>query len=252
MVAVGLLGRAHRHAAGPAVVGGAGPSGGGPARGPRGASCCWSLLVLLAEVRPSATSRSRLPALIWAALRFGPRGASAALCRRVGLTVWNTAHNAGPFVASRSPTACSRLSCSSRPRRSRRSSWPRSPPSAPGRRGVARQRGTAAVGRAVDGRGAHRPRRARRDHRVQRRRRADHRAGATSSAAGRPDVLARRGGRRARRAAIPASASSARTRSPTARRRPASSRACAGPTARLGCRSAPARCSTPAAGPRAW
>jgi len=38
------------------------------------------------------------PALIWAALRFGPRGASTALVVVAGLTVWNTAHNAGPFV----------------------------------------------------------------------------------------------------------------------------------------------------------
>ena len=38
------------------------------------------------------------PALIWAALRFGPRGAATALVVVSGLTVWNTAHNAGPFV----------------------------------------------------------------------------------------------------------------------------------------------------------
>jgi PAS domain S-box-containing protein len=38
------------------------------------------------------------PVLIWAALRFGPRGASTALVIVSGLTVWNTAHNAGPFV----------------------------------------------------------------------------------------------------------------------------------------------------------
>ena len=36
--------------------------------------------------------------LIWAALRFGPRGAATALVVVSGLTVWNTAHNAGPFV----------------------------------------------------------------------------------------------------------------------------------------------------------
>ena len=36
--------------------------------------------------------------LIWAALRFGPRGAATALAIVSGLTVWNTAHNAGPFV----------------------------------------------------------------------------------------------------------------------------------------------------------
>jgi PAS domain S-box-containing protein len=38
------------------------------------------------------------PALIWAALRFGPIGASSALLLVASLTVWNTAHNAGPFV----------------------------------------------------------------------------------------------------------------------------------------------------------
>src|SRR5512132_2705856 len=38
------------------------------------------------------------PVLIWAALRLGPRGAAAALVVVSSLTVWNTAHNAGPFV----------------------------------------------------------------------------------------------------------------------------------------------------------
>ena len=38
------------------------------------------------------------PVLIWAALRFGPRGAATALVVVSALTVWNTAHNAGPFV----------------------------------------------------------------------------------------------------------------------------------------------------------
>ncbi len=57
------------------------------------------VLVLLAEV-PSQRDVPYVvfPALIWAALRFGPRGASAALVVVSGLTVWNTAHNAGPFV----------------------------------------------------------------------------------------------------------------------------------------------------------
>jgi PAS domain S-box-containing protein len=57
------------------------------------------LLVLLAEV-PSQRDVPYVvfPVLIWAALRFGPRGAAAALVVVSSLTVWNTAHNAGPFV----------------------------------------------------------------------------------------------------------------------------------------------------------
>jgi signal transduction histidine kinase len=37
------------------------------------------------------------PALIWAALRFRQRGATAAIALMVGFTAWNTAHFAGPF-----------------------------------------------------------------------------------------------------------------------------------------------------------
>ncbi|MEA2382094.1 MAG: hypothetical protein QOH72_2065 [Solirubrobacteraceae bacterium] len=57
------------------------------------------ILVLLAEL-PSQRDVPYVvfPALIWAALRFGPRGAATALVVVSGLTVWNTAHNAGPFV----------------------------------------------------------------------------------------------------------------------------------------------------------
>ena len=40
----------------------------------------------------------RFPVLLWAALRFGPRGASTAILVVCSITVWNTAHNAGPFV----------------------------------------------------------------------------------------------------------------------------------------------------------
>jgi PAS domain S-box-containing protein len=56
-------------------------------------------LVLLAEL-PSQRDVPYVvfPVLIWAALRFGPRGAATALVIVSGLTVWNTAHNAGPFV----------------------------------------------------------------------------------------------------------------------------------------------------------
>jgi signal transduction histidine kinase len=38
------------------------------------------------------------PALIWAALRFGQRGATLAVAAAVGFTVWNTAHYSGPFA----------------------------------------------------------------------------------------------------------------------------------------------------------
>jgi signal transduction histidine kinase len=38
------------------------------------------------------------PALIWAALRFGPRGATLAVAVVVGLCVWNTTHFLGPFA----------------------------------------------------------------------------------------------------------------------------------------------------------
>jgi integral membrane sensor domain MASE1 len=47
------------------------------------------------------------PALIWAALRFGPIGASSALLLVASLTVWNTAHNAGPPWWRRWPRDCS-------------------------------------------------------------------------------------------------------------------------------------------------
>jgi signal transduction histidine kinase len=56
-------------------------------------------IVLLAEL-PSQRDVPYVvfPALIWAALRFGPPGASLAVLLAAGLTVWNTGHNAGPFV----------------------------------------------------------------------------------------------------------------------------------------------------------
>jgi len=38
------------------------------------------------------------PALIWAALRFGPRGATASVALAVAITVWNAAHYLGAFV----------------------------------------------------------------------------------------------------------------------------------------------------------
>src|SRR5690242_6295727 len=38
------------------------------------------------------------PPLIWAALRFGARGATVAITVAVGFAIWNTTHSEGPFV----------------------------------------------------------------------------------------------------------------------------------------------------------
>jgi signal transduction histidine kinase len=38
------------------------------------------------------------PGLLWAALRFGPRGATLAIAVTVGVAVWDTTHLLGPFV----------------------------------------------------------------------------------------------------------------------------------------------------------
>ena len=43
------------------------------------------------------------PTLIWAALRFGPRGGTLAVAVAVGFTLWKTAHHAGPFVVHSIP-----------------------------------------------------------------------------------------------------------------------------------------------------
>jgi signal transduction histidine kinase len=40
------------------------------------------------------------PVLVWAALRFGPRGAAGALLAVAAITVWDTANGSGPFVRS--------------------------------------------------------------------------------------------------------------------------------------------------------
>ena len=59
------------------------------------------LLVLLAVVELPAEREVPyvvFPALLWAALRLGPRGASTAILIVCALTVWNTAQNDGPFV----------------------------------------------------------------------------------------------------------------------------------------------------------
>ncbi len=58
-------------------------------------------LVVISEVAlRSGEARTFLlfPVLVWAALRFGQRGATFAVALVSGLTVWNTVHNIGPFV----------------------------------------------------------------------------------------------------------------------------------------------------------
>jgi signal transduction histidine kinase len=57
------------------------------------------VLVALAEL-PSQRDVPYVvfPALLWAALRFGPRGAATAILIVCSLAVWNTSRDAGPFV----------------------------------------------------------------------------------------------------------------------------------------------------------
>jgi signal transduction histidine kinase len=43
------------------------------------------------------------PTLIWAALRFGPRGGTLAVAVAVAFTLWKTAHHGGPFVVASIP-----------------------------------------------------------------------------------------------------------------------------------------------------
>jgi signal transduction histidine kinase/integral membrane sensor domain MASE1 len=58
-----------------------------------------AVLVLLAELPPQRdVPYVVFPALLWAALRFGPRGAATATLIVCTITVWNTAENSGPFV----------------------------------------------------------------------------------------------------------------------------------------------------------
>jgi signal transduction histidine kinase len=58
-----------------------------------------AVLVLLAEVPPQRdVPYIVFPVLLWAAIRFGPRGAATAILVVCSITVWNTARNEGPFV----------------------------------------------------------------------------------------------------------------------------------------------------------
>src|SRR5688500_3445244 len=58
-----------------------------------------ALLVALATLPPQRdVPYIVFPGLLWAALRFGPRGAATATFVVCSITVWNTAGNDGPFV----------------------------------------------------------------------------------------------------------------------------------------------------------
>jgi signal transduction histidine kinase len=52
--------------------------------------------IVLSSSRP--VSYLVFPALIWAAVRFGQRGATLAVFLAAGMAVWRTANNVGPFV----------------------------------------------------------------------------------------------------------------------------------------------------------
>jgi signal transduction histidine kinase len=57
-----------------------------------------TLLVLIEVPSQQDVPYVVFPALIWAALRFGPTGAATAVAVASVLTVWNTAQGSGPFV----------------------------------------------------------------------------------------------------------------------------------------------------------
>ena len=57
------------------------------------------VLLVLAELAPQRDVPYLVfPALLWAALRLGPRGAASAILIVCSITVWNTAQEEGPFV----------------------------------------------------------------------------------------------------------------------------------------------------------
>jgi integral membrane sensor domain MASE1 len=57
------------------------------------------VLLALAELAPQRdVPYVVFPALLWAALRFGPRGAATAILIVCSITIWNTALEDGPFV----------------------------------------------------------------------------------------------------------------------------------------------------------
>ena len=118
-----------------------------------------TILVLLAEL-PSQRDVPYVvfPVLIWAALRFGPRGAATALGGRVGADRLEHGAQRGavrarvdhrqPAVEPAVPGHGGADGAGARRGDGR---------AHPGRRGAARQRGAPAVGGAIDGGGPHRP-----------------------------------------------------------------------------------------------
>src|SRR3954463_8299180 len=57
------------------------------------------VLAILAELSPQRDVPFIVfPVILWAALRFGPRGAATAILVVCSITVWNTARSEGPFV----------------------------------------------------------------------------------------------------------------------------------------------------------
>ena len=72
---------------------------------PRGRAIEGALMVVAVAGASELAFRSNepvaylvFPTLIWAALRFGERGATLAITIAVGSAVWNTTHNEGPFA----------------------------------------------------------------------------------------------------------------------------------------------------------
>src|SRR6185503_1436213 len=61
-----------------------------------GAALIAVLLVLIALASRHNVPYVLFPALIWAALRFGPRGAASALLAASVLTIWDTSGGSGP------------------------------------------------------------------------------------------------------------------------------------------------------------
>ncbi len=99
LVARRLLRRARRGAVRPRLV--------AAAAGRAVTSAHWEALAVMAAVvvltEMSFSMRTPVayivfPGLIWAAIRFGPRGATLALVIAVGPAIWNTVHYEGPFV----------------------------------------------------------------------------------------------------------------------------------------------------------
>lgn len=59
---------------------------------------CVAALSALPSRNHRALTYVLFPILIWAALRFGPRGATLAIAVGTGFTIWNTTHYDGPFA----------------------------------------------------------------------------------------------------------------------------------------------------------